>query len=175
MVRKAIFYGRGVGGVKKHELAISNAELIKTVAEFNPDRLNLILSKLNLTNSEALLEFSQEELLDKLLGIDDLVSFEDNIFGIDITTGKNTVILNKVKKHQNLEPLLQHLGISKTIVLCPRSANIEEDDIVDFITDLERIADSDLFATRLKVPNQNINHQSFREAMNNIFANTASA
>ncbi len=117
-------------GVEISDVEATNDQIIDTVRENNPERLYLVERRLA-EEGLALGLLTREVLLDRLLGLDTIIEVADDKFGIDVTTGKDTVRFNKTVKANELKPSYERLGIDHVVVLGMRNEDLSEDSIRD--------------------------------------------
>lgn len=130
-------------GVEISDVEATNDQIIDTVRENNPERLYLVERRLA-EEGLSLGLLPREVLLDRLLGLDAIIEVADDKFGIDVTTGKDTVRYNKGEKANELKPSYERLGIDHVVVLGMRNEDlsgdsISDDSIMSFFSHLEGV------------------------------------
>lgn len=135
-LKKLVEIGKDFG-VDIMDLRTSREEIIEVIKNEQIERYELVIQKLK-EEGLSLEDLSENLLLDRMLGIDILFRFQSKIFAIDVTTGKNTVVINKNNKFKKMEDLYKKLGIDHAIVLKLKK-EITDDIFVDLFSKLENI------------------------------------
>lgn len=105
-----------------------------------PERLRLVSEKY----SGNMDELSNTELLDKLLGIDATLQMNGKHIGIDVKTGKGSVLANKKRKTERLKDIYSVLGLDYFLVLRLRD-EFSEDLLINLLSQIESfISDPEL-------------------------------
>lgn len=91
-------------------VSIDRDTLYRVASKTVPERLHVIQTKVQVSDTA-------NGLLDQL-GIDYLIEFMGVRFAIDVTTGKSSVIKNKIHKMKYLAPLLSELNAIPVILTC---------------------------------------------------------
>jgi len=125
-------------GVSVSQIELSTRDIIEAVESNGNGRSELVRDKL-LQEGLDLESLPKEILLDRLLGIDGLLELNGKMFGIDVTTGKGTVLHNKQVKAKELHSAYNKLGIDHFVVLRLRQ-DVTDDLVLDFFGKLEDIA-----------------------------------
>lgn len=103
-------------GVTTASVELPPTKIIEVTEMFGNGRVAKVKEGLAKDNLE-LESIPTEALMDRLLGIDGLIEFKGEIFGIDVTTGKGTVLYNKKAKATELQPIYRQLGIDTSSFL----------------------------------------------------------
>lgn len=127
-------------GVETRSLFNDSVEVLRLAQETVPERYNLVRDKL----AQEGLRFDDlpdDTIADRLLGVDRVFAYEGRVYAVDVTSGKHTVIKNKVKKLEAMQSTLQKLGVDQALVVRLKQ-KITDDLILDFFTKLDTRADS---------------------------------
>jgi len=124
-------------GLSVKPIDLSTQEIIDVVKNNDSNRVQLVNSKLE-KEGRSLEELPKEVVLDRLLGLDAIINLNGSTFGVDVTTGKGTVLNNKKVKAEQLKVIHNKLGIDHFIVLRLRR-EITDDLVLDFVSKLEEI------------------------------------
>ena len=122
-------------GVKKADLSQDKQQIIETIRSFNPNRFELVSKKL-LEEGLNVSDLSREELLDRMLGIDFLVTSEGKTIAIDVTSGKGSVLYNKRRKMNQLSNIYIALGIDHAVVVRIKR-DLDDDSILDLFSRIQ--------------------------------------
>jgi hypothetical protein len=144
-------------GVKATSVELTPNKIIKTTEKFSEDRLKEVRGGLVKEGLE-LESLSVETLSDRLLGIDGLIDFNGKTFGIDVTTGKGSVLYNKITKAKKLQSLYRELGIDHFIILRLRQ-EITDGLVLDFFGKLEQMTLDDTEQSFVKTIKYGVNEQ----------------
>ena len=83
--------------VEIFSIADSKEEILEKVKHNFSERYELVVQKLN-EEGLSLADLSKNTLLDRMLGIDALFTFDGKVYAVDVTSGQHTVVVNKEKK-----------------------------------------------------------------------------
>jgi len=99
-------------GVEIFSLETGKEEILDRVKKDFPKRYELVLQKLR-EEGLSLSDLPKNLLLDRLLGVDLLFTFQGKNYAADVTSGKHTVVLNKEKSSVSI-PLKDLIQIEIT-------------------------------------------------------------
>ncbi len=142
---------------------IKKEDLLNSMKEYSQERFKKVKEKLELEGL-SFDELSLDELLDRLYGIDKIVSFNDKTFFVDITSGKQTVIRNKIKKAEYLEDLYKTMGCDHFVVFKLKINEKIDDDIAMTFAETLELADD--FLIDLRIPKTKHNKNSKKKRAN---------
>ena len=97
----------------QHVIKRSNADLLKILQEFYPDRFAKITS---VYDKGLLISLPKDIILDKLFGIDYCFLFNGKVFAVDVGSGKSSTLVNKARKFNKLRSAFSLLDIDHAIV-----------------------------------------------------------
>lgn len=123
-------------GVSKGDILMDKEELIITLKKEIPDRISLVLEKVN-ESEDFLYHLSKNEILDKVLAVDSLFLFMGKLIAVDIASGNSSSLINKRNKMISFKNIYDKIGIDKAVVLRIRD-EITEDLILDFFQKIEK-------------------------------------
>lgn len=138
-------------GVEIFSVEDGEEEILAQIRKGFPQRYELVVQKLQEEGLE-LSDLSKDILLDRMLGIDKLFTFQGKNYAVDVTSGKHTAIRNKEKKFEEMEELYKKLGIDHALIIRLRE-DITEDMALDLFSKLENLDEpEDIFSIVVKYP-----------------------
>ena len=137
-------------GASSSEDTLSKESILTAVEALCPERVTLVSFKLS-EEGLSLEDLQSRELLDRLLGVDAVVSYRGKRFGIDVTTGKGTVLANKKAKASELKGSYRTLGFAGIVIVRLRTA-VTDEVVADLCCHLDDLVDGRVgdFVTVLK-------------------------
>lgn len=95
-------------------------------------------------------------LLDRMLGIDMMFTFQNKNYAVDVTSGKNTVVKNKKRKIEEMESLYKELGIDRVLIVRLKE-EITDDIVLDLFVKLEKLnIEENTFSLIMRYPETKI-------------------
>ena len=138
-------------GVEIFSLETGKEEILDRVKKDFPKRYELVLQKLR-EEGLSLSDLPKNLLLDRLLGVDLLFTFQGKNYAADVTSGKHTVVLNKEKKFQEMESLYRQLGIDRALIIRLKE-DVTDNVVLDLFSKLEGLDNKeDIFSVVVKYP-----------------------
>lgn len=138
-------------GVEIFYLEDGERKILEQIKQSFPQRYELVVQKLN-EEGLKLSDLPRDVLLDRMLGIDMLFTFQGKSYAVDVTSGKHTVVKNKKRKFQEMESLYRQLGIDHALIIRLKE-DITDDIVLDLFSKLERLEDKgDIFSLVTKYP-----------------------
>ncbi len=126
-------------GVQTSSINLDKSYLLQLIKKYIPDRLDKINNKIN----ENIVDASTEQILDKILNVDKIIKHDNKYIFIDITTGKASSIINKLKKiNTNYKSgIFNELKCHNFIVLRINKDDeeISDDKVLNIFTQLENL------------------------------------
>lgn len=138
-------------GVEIFSLKDGEEEILEQVKQGFPQRYELVVQKLR-EEGLSLSDLPKNVLLDRMLGIDMLFTFQGKNYAVDVTSGKHSVVKNKERKFQEMESVYKQLGIDRALIIRLKE-DITDDIVLDLFTKLEDLDDKgDIFSVIVKYP-----------------------
>lgn len=138
-------------GVEIFSLESGEEKILEQVKNGFPQRYELVVQKLR-EEGLNLSDLPKNVLLDRMLGIDMLFTFQDKNYAVDVTSGKHTVVKNKEKKFQEMENIYKKLGIDRALIIRLKE-DISDDTVIDLFTKLEKLNNNDnIFTIVMRYP-----------------------
>jgi hypothetical protein len=138
-------------GVEIFSLEDGKEQILEQIKQGFPQRYELVVQKLR-EEGLKLSDLSKDVLLDRMLGIDMLFTFQGKSYAVDVTSGKHTVVQNKERKFQEMESLYKQLGIDRALIIRLKE-DITDDIVLDLFSKLEGLEDKgDIFSIIVKYP-----------------------
>jgi len=138
-------------GVEIFSLEDGEEKILEQIKQGFPQRYELVVQKLR-EEGLNLSDLPKDILLDRMLGIDMLFTFQGKNYAVDVTSEKHTVVKNKERKFQEMESLYKKLGIDRALIIRLKE-DITDDIILDLFSKLEGLEDNgDIFSLVAKYP-----------------------
>lgn len=153
-MRKLIEVARDLG-VEIFSLKDGEEKILEYVKQGFPQRYELVVQKLR-EEGKNLSDLSKDVLLDRMLGIDMLFTFQGKSYAVDVTSGKHTVVKNKERKFQEMESLYKQLGIDRALIIRLKE-DVTDDIVLDLFSRLEDLGSKgDIFSVIIRYPETKI-------------------
>ncbi|MBI2448346.1 hypothetical protein HYV44_02180 [Candidatus Microgenomates bacterium] len=142
-------------GVEIFSLEDGEEKILEQVKQGFPQRYELVVQKLR-DEGLKLSDLPKDVLLDRMLGIDMMFTFQGKNYAVDVTSGKHTVVKNKERKFQAMESLYKQLGIDRALIIRLKE-DVTDDMVLDLFARLEVLDDKgDIFSVIVRYPETKI-------------------